>query len=84
MDAWKESQKLLTLARQAVQDAASARFKVNFGTSPCESCDGLKAGPDVVATCFQVKQCYYTNLKTSDESSKHERILSRLVGSVGS
>lgn len=81
MEAWTATQSLLTLARQAVQDAASARFKVNFGTSPCDSCDGLKAGPGVVATCFQVKQCYYTNLKTTDESPKHERILSRLVGS---
>lgn len=64
-----------------MQEAAQARFKANFGTSQCEHCDGLKAGPGVVATCYQVQQCNFTNIKEDDMSSKHERVIDRLVGS---
>lgn len=54
------------------------RFTQHFGTSRCQSCDGLHAGPDVVATCFQVQQCHYDNIKTEGTNPRHLRVLSNL------
>lgn len=48
------------------EEAARLRFQVNFGTPICTRCDGLRAGPGVVATCFQVRRCRYTNVKEGD------------------
>ena len=45
------------------KEAAQLRFKVNFGSEKCSKCDGLRAGPHVVATCYQVRECRYTNIK---------------------
>lgn len=66
---------LLVLARNLVLEAGKARFEKNFGTARCESCEGLKAGPGVLATCFQVRQCFFTNIKTSDTTPKQEKLI---------
>jgi hypothetical protein len=76
--AWETSQKLIHLAREAVLEAARSRFKVNFGSTRCDHCEGLRAGPGVVATCFQVRQCYYDNIKGTP-SSKQELVVRRLM-----
>lgn len=75
--AWRSTQKLITLCHALQKEAASARYKANYGTSVCEQCDGLKAGPEVAATCFQLKQCYYTNLKVGADK-KQARLIERL------
>jgi len=61
-------------------EAARARFKTTFGTDRCNRCDGLKAGPGVAATCFQVKQCYYRNFKDADLTPKQSRVLRIFLG----
>jgi hypothetical protein len=60
---WGCTQEVLREFDRLEQDSAKLRFQVNFGTSVCNRCEGLTAGPGVVATCFQVKQCRYTNVK---------------------
>jgi len=59
-------------------EAARLRFKVNFGTAVCESCDGLKAGPGIVATCFQIRRCNYENVREGGPSDPHRRIIQSL------
>lgn len=66
---------LLALTRDLVLEAARARFEKNFGSSQCEGCTGLKAGPGVVATCYQVRQCFYTHFTDQDGSSRQERLI---------
>jgi len=70
---------LLELTRKAVDSAAEARFRLNLGTTACEHCDGLKAGVDVVSTCFQLKRCFYGNRKVSDMSTKQQRLVAKLA-----
>lgn len=65
---WAAVRAFIRDVRAFSNDAARDRFAVNFGSSRCEGCEGLKAGPDVVATCFQLKQCFYTNKKSIDAS----------------
>jgi hypothetical protein len=69
---------LLALCRNLILEAAKARFEKNFGTVRCDTCDGLKAGPGIVATCFQVRQCFYGNIK-ADASPRHERLIEILT-----
>ena len=59
-------------------EAGKLRFKLNFGTARCQDCDGLRAGPGVVATCFQVQRCDFTNVKEGAVSPRHRRILESL------
>jgi hypothetical protein len=61
-------------------EAAKLRFQVNFGTDICNNCDGLKAGPGVIATCFQVHVCNYSNVKEENQNPRHLRVLQNLVG----
>lgn len=70
---------VLDLARLATDEAGEARFRTNFGSPRCDNCTGLKAGPGVVATCFQVKRCYYTNIRASDVTPKQQRVIEGLV-----
>ena len=79
-EAWGLAQELLRLTRKLTDEAAQSRFKVNLGTATCERCDGLKAGEDVTATCFQLKRCYYGNVKTTDASSKQKAVIEGLLG----
>lgn len=78
--AWEVSRQLVELAKESVAEAARARFKVNFGTPRCDSCEGLKAGPDVAATCFQVRQCFYGNIKQGELTPKQGRVLKLFLG----
>jgi len=77
--AWQRVCQLLELTRRLEHEAAQARFKANFGTTMCDACEGLKAGRGVAATCFQVKRCYYTNIKTTDMSSKQRAVIEGLL-----
>lgn len=61
--------------RDVVAEAASLRFHVNFGTPICDRCDGLRAGPGVVATCYQMRQCHYGNFKEGEASPRQRRAL---------
>ena len=77
---WELVQQLLALSHEIVVEAGQARFQANFGTEVCEKCDGLKAGKGVTATCFQLKRCYYGNLKETDTSPKQRQIIKGLMG----
>lgn len=76
---WDLVQQLLTLSREVAVEAGQARFRANYGTPTCEKCDGLKAGKGVIATCFQLKRCYYSNLKEADTSRKQKQIIEGLT-----
>jgi hypothetical protein len=65
------------LVKEILRQAAKDRFAVNFGTDVCLSCDGLKAGPDVLATCYQVRQCNYSNVKRT--TSHQTNLIARLT-----
>jgi hypothetical protein len=75
--AWSLTQSLLEMARALMIEAAKARFEVNFGTSICERCEGLRAGVDVVATCYQTKLCYYRNVK-KEVTPKQRGVIDKL------
>ena len=60
-------------------EAAQLRFQQNFGGPVCQDCDGLKAGPGVIATCFQLRQCNYESIKEGDETPR-QRVLQSLLG----
>ena len=72
-----EALKLAKAYREIEAEAARLRFRVNFGTSVCESCEGLRAGPYVLATCYQVKECRYSNVRGA--TKKQLRILNHLL-----
>ena len=76
--AWIAVQALLTWTDEITADAAKSRFQLNFGTERCQNCTGLKAGPDVVATCYQVKLCYYTNFRGDGLTPRQARIANLL------
>ncbi len=80
--AWATASELLAVARDAVQEAGRARFQANFGTPVCESCEGLKAGPGVVATCYQRRQCFYSNFTVDSASPRTQRIIESLTKKV--
>jgi hypothetical protein len=64
---------------EALLEAAHQRYRVNFGTTTCDNCDGLKAGPGVVATCFQVQKCNFDSIRDGSESKHHLGVIDRLV-----
>jgi hypothetical protein len=72
------AKELATFARGLVIEAAKARFEKNFATPVCNNCDGLKAGPGVTATCFQVRQCFYSNIR-AETTSREARIIDALT-----
>jgi len=76
--AWDIIQELLGWTGELVTESARERFRLNFGTERCQNCTGLKAGPGVVATCFQVQQCYYRHIRGDDLSPKQARVLDLL------
>jgi len=79
---WELTQKLLQETRRLVIEVARYRFRVNFGTELCQNCTGLKAGPGVVSTCFQIKQCYYKHLRENDNTPRQKGILEALVDRI--
>lgn len=58
-----------------ISECARLRFELNFGGPLCENCDGLRAGPGVTATCFQVRRCDFSNLKEGDVTPKQSRVI---------
>jgi hypothetical protein len=77
--AFKAATQLIEAYRSVTLEAAKLRFQLNFGTPGCNQCDGLHAGPGVSATCFQMKQCHYSNLKEGEGSSRQLRVLKTLT-----
>lgn len=71
--------RLVEAYRSLSVEAAQLRFQLNFGTAVCKDCDGLRAGPGVVATCFQVQQCNYSNIKEDEASPKQLRMIQTLL-----
>lgn len=79
--AFDSATRLVQAYRQLAAEAAQLRFELNFGTRICEGCDGLKAGPGVVATCYQVRQCNFDNVKEDGGASPRQlRVLQSLLG----
>lgn len=76
---WNLVRKLLDLTRSLLVEIARNRFRTNFGTEVCERCEGLHAGENVAATCFQTKLCYYGNVKR-DPSPKQKGVIDDLTG----
>jgi hypothetical protein len=77
--AFDAASRLVAAYRTLQIEAAKLRFQLNFGTPTCNQCDGLHAGLGVSATCFQMKQCHYTNLKEGAGSSRQLRVLHTLL-----
>jgi hypothetical protein len=65
--------------RETLVEVSKLRFKLNFGTVTCQNCDGLKAGPGVTATCFQVQRCDFKNIKEGDEDPHQTRVINLLA-----
>ena len=65
--------------REALLEASQQRFRVNFGTDRCTNCTGLHAGPDVVATCYQMQRCDYSNFRAEQTDAKKQRIVGNLL-----
>lgn len=63
---------------EAMTEAARLRFKLHFGSATCDRCSGLVAGPDVAATCFQVRLCNYTNVKIGDADLQQRNIIDKI------
>lgn len=72
---------LIEAYREQSLELGKVRFRLNFGSAICEDCDGLRAGPGVVATCFQIKQCYYDNVKEGGITPRQLRVLNTLLDS---
>jgi hypothetical protein len=70
---------LIEAFREQTHELARLRFTLNFGSPVCENCDGLKAGPGVLATCYQTKQCNFDNIK-DNANPRHLRVLNTLLG----
>ena len=77
--AYSSSQELIKEYHLLQLETSKLRFQVNFGTPVCETCSGLRAGPGVSATCFQVKQCNYSNVREGGETPSQKRILEGLM-----
>lgn len=80
--AWEAAKAIVDEARVAVTQAGAARFAANFGTARCDSCEGLRAGPGISATCFQRKLCYFTNFREEAGSARQLRVITALSKST--
>ena len=76
--AYQSAMDLKSAYHEALLEAAHQRYRANFGTEVCKNCEGLKAGPMVVATCFQVEKCNFDSIHEGSESPYHLRVLDRL------
>lgn len=71
---------LIERHREQGVELARVRFKLNFGSAVCDNCEGLRAGPGVTATCFQMKLCYFDNFReVEDAQPRHLRVLQTLL-----
>jgi len=73
------TQRILARNNELARQAAELRFLLNFGSELCHNCEGLRAGPGVAATCFQVQRCNFTNVKENSESPQKLRVLRNLA-----
>ena len=73
--AFEAATRLIEAHKRLFEEAAGLRFKLNFGSEVCDRCEGLKTGPGVIATCFQIRRCNYSNVKIGDTSPKQRKIL---------
>lgn len=73
------AQELQVAYRESLLEAGKLRFKLNFGTLACDNCEGLKAGPGVVATCFQIRRCEFQNVLEESASPRQIRILRKMT-----
>jgi hypothetical protein len=73
------AQELQAAYRESLLEAGKLRFKLNFGTSTCDNCEGLKAGPGVAATCFQIRRCEFQNVLEESASPRQVRILRKMT-----
>jgi hypothetical protein len=73
------AQQLRDAYHEALLEASRLRYRLNFGTSLCDNCEGLRAGPGVLATCFQVKVCNFANIKEGSQDPRHVRVLRTLL-----
>ena len=73
------AQELQVAYREALLEAGKLRFKLNFGTLTCDNCEGLKAGPGVAATCFQIRRCEFQNVLEESASPRQIRILRKMT-----
>jgi hypothetical protein len=80
--AWVHARELIQISQGLVIEAGKARFEANFGSDKCNNCDGLKTGPGVVATCFQIRQCYFTNVKEGDVGPRKRAIIEGLTSKI--
>jgi len=76
--AYLAAEDLRAAYHEALNEGARLRYRSNFGTDLCEHCDGLKAGPGVLATCFQVQKCNFDSIHEGSESLLHLKIIDRL------
>jgi hypothetical protein len=77
--AYRAAEDLRAAYHEALNEGARLRYRVNFGTEVCNRCEGLKAGPGVIATCFQVQKCNFDSIHEGSESPLHLKILDRLL-----
>lgn len=77
--AYSAALELQVAYREALAEASKVRFKLNFGTGICQNCEGLKAGPGVTATCFQIQRCDFKNIKEGDEDPHQARVIDKLT-----
>lgn len=73
---------LIAAHHEALREVARLRFKLNLGTAICQSCDGLRAGPDVVATCFDIQQCHFASVKRGKEDPRQLRVIQSILRRV--
>ena len=73
--AYEATRKLAEAYRSLLLETAKLRFLHNLGTSVCNQCDGLHAGPGVTATCWQLRQCHYGNLREDETTPRQQRAL---------
>ena len=81
-EVYRHVQELAQAYQDSLDEAAELRFKLNFGSEICGSCEGLRAGPGVIATCYQVRKCNFSNVKEGD--SRYRRVIDRLTGDLTS
>jgi len=77
--AYSATMRIVSLYGDTVTECARLRFVINFGTSVCDHCEGLKAGPGVVATCFQLRRCVFRNVREGDVTAKQSTLIDLLA-----
>jgi len=77
--AYQAAKELSEAYHEALAEASRLRFQVNFGSQLCHNCEGMRAGPGVIATCFQVQRCDFTNVKEGGEDLRVKRVVRRLL-----